>query len=136
MGLTTKQIKQWVRRVLISSLICMLLQALVLVAVIRQNFFSHLSVFIQFWTLSVASLYFLSRLVADLIQMMADENASKAEHSIGAMVWGFLKFATLGITVWRMIQTTEEFGLALALGVGTLFVVPMSSALMHKWKRI
>ncbi|MCM0604814.1 MAG: hypothetical protein KA715_01855 [Xanthomonadaceae bacterium] len=136
MSLTLKQINQWTKRLVVSALVYLLVGSGIILFLIKQKYLAHLFVFIEFCLLSLASIYFLSRLIADLIRVMTADEDSKIDFTVGAAIWGFLKFLTLGITIWRMIQTTDEFGLALALGVGTLFMVPMSSALMHKWKRI
>lgn len=134
MSLTNHTVNKWIRYSLYSGLGWLIFGLTTVILLNKNNAYSNSFVFIEFLMLSFGSLFFLTKVVADLIRVTTLEGERKAEAITGTMVWGFLKVATLGVTVWRMTETNEQNGLALALGVGTLFVVPMSSAFIDKIK--
>src|SRR4051812_29396409 len=77
------------------------------------------------FSVSVADLYSISRLVAAVLDLMTDSNEKRIPRLIQASYWGFLKLACLGIFTVLVLKGREIPVVALLMGVGTMVFVPL-----------
>lgn len=97
------------------------------------NAVSQVKTFITFWFLGLMSLFFLTKMVASLLLLVSDSSTPKMDVILDLTLWTVLKIGVLGLMIWKMVGAQEDVGIALALGVGTLFVIPLSSAFIQRW---
>jgi len=117
---------------LISSLIAAPIWLAIGTLLVRNYEPEYTKVFIVSWTLCVTNLFFLTKVVFGLIEMMTSQGETKIRSVLSIVIWGTGKFFILGVGIILAIKTRPASPLALGLGVGTLFVVPIVSAIIQK----
>lgn len=86
-------------------------------------------VFLIFWALSLLNLIFLGKTLENLFHWMHPatvEPLEKSRRLFGMALSGILKFATLGVIIWGLVQYPYSFKWSLVLGLGTLIIVPLA----------